>query len=197
MTKHWTLSLIGRLSEPIYACKPSSAMCSAQLMFSFGAPWCWTTWSAWLGFYSTVSQALARLLDKICSMSCSTRWTVRRCPNLDGGGGQQFMKVLMSNIQVVIPWWRGSLTDGSQPWRLPSSWTTTAPRMSSIPLAPSSSPTHGQYRGYTFLVYEVVVYLRRFVHHSSSILEVFLSNSIARWPFPIVVFSLLPLSRWE
>lgn len=45
-------------------------------------------------------------------------------------------------------------------------------------------PRHMDNREDTFLVHEVVVYLRRFVHQSSSILEVFLSNPITNGPSP-------------
>lgn len=45
-------------------------------------------------------------------------------------------------------------------------------------------PRHMDNREDTFLVHEVVVYLRRFVHQSGSILEVFLSNPITNGPSP-------------
>lgn len=32
---------------------------------------------------------------------------VRQCPSSEGGRGQQFLKVLKSNLWVVIPWLNG------------------------------------------------------------------------------------------
>ena len=55
-------------------------------------------------------------------------------------------------------------------------------------------PRHMDNREDTFLVHEVVVYLRRFVHQSGSILEVFLSNPITNGPSHRCVLPAPPLA---